>query len=268
MLTIGKLGSSRKQLQYYEQQVASGIEDYSAGRGRPRGSATVVLGVAPGRRVDREAFLALMSRCHAVDGSVLRPMGRCSTVAALDLTFSAPKSVSVLFGVTDDDVSAALLEPHEPRFVSGCRGFPGAKRAAGCSRSMTFRIGVLRYFSQRRAEIEERARELVGAGAELSREAMQGIALATRRAKEYGVNGATWREQAQARAAEHGFGQAELEALRRRQPRQDRRDLQPVFSRLSGPRGLTDTHNTFARRHALAEIAVAFGHGARPTSSW
>jgi conjugative relaxase-like TrwC/TraI family protein len=79
---------------------------------------------------------------------------------------------------------------------------------------------VLRHVSQRRAEIEERARELAGVGAELSRDAMQGIALATRRAKEYGVDGASWREQAQARAAEHGFGRAELDALQRHRPKQ------------------------------------------------
>jgi hypothetical protein len=34
-------------------------------------------------------------------------------------------------------------------------------------------------------------------------------------------------------------------------------------SRLSGPDGLTAQHNTFARRHALAEIAGEFVQGAR-----
>jgi len=33
VLTIGKLGSSRSQLAYYEEQVAAGIEHYRAGRG-------------------------------------------------------------------------------------------------------------------------------------------------------------------------------------------------------------------------------------------
>lgn len=61
---------------------------------------------------------------------------------------------------------------------------------------------VLRHFSQRRVEIEERAVALAGVGAvgDLSREQMEGIALATRKAKSYGVDGATWREEAQARA--------------------------------------------------------------------
>ncbi len=73
--------------------------------------------------------------------------------------------------------------------------------------------GVLRHFSQRRAEIEERAFELVGAGASLSREAMQTIALATRRPKQATEAMADWRADARARAAEHGLGPAELDAL-------------------------------------------------------
>ena len=124
---------------------------------------------------------------------------------------------------------------------------------------------VLRHFSQRRAEIEQRAMELVAAGAERSRELMQAVALATRRAKDYGVAGATWREQARARAAEHGFGTFELDALERRGPtRCNDLEFGAVLSRLSGPEGLTATHNTFERRHALAELAGAFAQGATP----
>lgn len=123
---------------------------------------------------------------------------------------------------------------------------------------------VLRHFSQRRVEIEERAMELAGVAAGgLSRERMQGIALATRRAKGYGVDGSGWREQAGARAAEHGFGHAELRALQeRRAAGVGQPDLPTLTARLSGPEGLTETHNTFARRHALAEIAGAFPQGA------
>ena len=50
---------------------------------------------------------------------------------------------------------------------------------------------MLREFSRRRIEIEERAFELTGvAASQLSRQRIQGIALATRKAKEYGVDGA------------------------------------------------------------------------------
>jgi len=65
---------------------------------------------------------------------------------------------------------------------------------------------VLRHFSQRRAEIEQRAIELVGteAAGSLTREQMQGIALATRRPKTGDrVHGHQWREDARARSSEH-----------------------------------------------------------------
>jgi conjugative relaxase-like TrwC/TraI family protein len=309
VLSIGKLGASRRQLAYYEEQVAAGIEDYYAGRGeapgRWLGRGVGEMGVAAGGRVEREAFMALMRGRHPVSGVELRRMGSCSTVAALDLTFSAPKSVSVLMATGDDELSSALVAAHERAVDEAlgylereacctCRGHAGAVRVAGegfvaasyrhrLSRAgdpqlhthvvvanLTLAEGrytaldahavyehkaagavyraalraqvrerlrwvawrqvgrglfeidsvpeaVLRHFSQRRVEIEERADELVGADAGgLSRERMQGIALQTRRAKEHDIDGAGWREQARARAAEHGFGQAELAALEAR----------------------------------------------------
>jgi hypothetical protein len=126
---------------------------------------------------------------------------------------------------------------------------------------------VLREFSRRRVEIEERARELTGvAASSLSRERLQGIALATRKAKAYGVDGARWQEEARARAAEHGLGQRELDRLRATPPRgADRSEadlLRSAASRLSGGGGLTAQHNTFARRHVLAEMAGEFTQGA------
>ena len=53
----------------------------------------------------------------------------------------------------------------------------------------------------------------------LSRERLQGIALAARKAKEYGVDGARWQQEARARAAEHGLGRRELKRLERALPR-------------------------------------------------
>jgi conjugative relaxase-like TrwC/TraI family protein len=82
---------------------------------------------------------------------------------------------------------------------------------------------VLRHFSQRRTEIEQRAVELVGADAarSLTREQMHGIALATRRPKAADrVDGQQWRENARARSSEHGFGPDELWALVERPSRQ------------------------------------------------
>jgi len=139
--------------------------------------------------------------------------------------------------------------------------------------------GVLREFSRRRVEIEERARELTGmVASSLSRERLQGIALATRKAKQYGVDGARWQQVARARAAEHGLGRRDLERLQASRPRTENRSEADIARagamRLSGPEGLTAQHNTFARRHALAELAGEFTQGAplaqveRATSSY
>src|ERR1035441_4692909 len=58
MLTIGKLGASPGQLEYYERQVAAGAEDYYAGRGEAPGvwlgAGVEGLGLAAGSRVERE----------------------------------------------------------------------------------------------------------------------------------------------------------------------------------------------------------------------
>jgi hypothetical protein len=126
---------------------------------------------------------------------------------------------------------------------------------------------VLREFSRRRVEIEERARELTGvAAAELSRERLQGIALGTRKAKEYGVDGRRWQAEARARAAEQGLGRRELERLCGRSAvvadRPEADIVRSAVRRLSGPAGLTSQHNTFARRQALTELAGEFAQGA------
>jgi hypothetical protein len=126
---------------------------------------------------------------------------------------------------------------------------------------------VLREFSRRRLEIEERAMELTGvAASQLSRERLQGIALATRKAKEYSVDGARWRQEAKARAAEHGLGGRELRRLRASKPRaanlSEADVVRSAADRLSGADGLTANHNTFAHRHALAELAGEFSQGA------
>jgi hypothetical protein len=108
------------------------------------------------------------------------------------------------------------------------------------------RHAVLCEFSRRRVEIEQRAFELTGAVASrLSRERLQGIALATRKVKEYGVDGARWRQEAIARAAEHGLGESDLKHLLRspaRTPGRSETDVAVV--RRSAPEGLTAQHNT------------------------
>jgi conjugative relaxase-like TrwC/TraI family protein len=358
VLTIGKLGASVDQLAYYEQQVAQGLEDYFSGRGEAPGRwmGGGCAGIGLRGQVDRTGFMRAMAGCDPPTGARLRPPVAQTKVAAFDLTFSAPKSVSVLFGVGDDETAGALLEAHERaveaafsyvereacftrRGRNGVRrirgdGFVAAayrhrlsragdpqlhthvvvanmtraegrwttleahglyehKSAAGAVYRAVLRAevrerlpwvwwrqsgrglfeiegvpnAVLREFSRRRVEIEERAMELTGvAASKLSRDRLQGIALATRKAKEYVVDGARWRHEAVARAAEHGLSERELKRLLTSRPRAaGRAEAEVVRSatdRLSGSTGLTAQHNTFAQRHALAEIAGEFAQGA------
>ena len=230
-------------------------------------------------------------------------MGGRSKVAAFDLTFSAPKSVSVLFAVGGPALSRALVEAHEAAvgaaldylereacrvrrgrggvrrevgagFVSAgyrhrmsraedpqlhthvvtanmARGADGRwtaldatpiyrhARAAGFLYQAHLRAAVrervpwvrwgpvrkgmaeieqlaaevLREFSTRRRQIEERERELLAAGVDVRRAGREAIAHDTRERKRYGIDTAPWQEVIRARAAEHGLGARELKAM-------------------------------------------------------
>jgi conjugative relaxase-like TrwC/TraI family protein len=113
MLSIGKL--TVEQSRYYERQVAQGRDDYYSGRGesagRWTGSGAETLEL--GGRVDDEGFMALMDGRDPGTGERLKRVGGRSKVAAFDLTFSAPKSVSVLFAIGEPALAGALVEAHE-----------------------------------------------------------------------------------------------------------------------------------------------------------
>ncbi len=128
-MSIGKLGASGAQLDYYERQVADGLEDYYSGRGeapgRWIGSGASEIGLRAGEDVTADGFMLLMRGVNPLDGSVLRRMGERSKVAAIDLTFSAPKSVSVLFAVGGRELSDGLAAAHDAA-VAAAVGVPGA----------------------------------------------------------------------------------------------------------------------------------------------
>src|SRR5512133_1520800 len=113
---------------------------------------------------------------------------------------------------------------------------------------------VLREFSTRRRQIEERERELVASGVEVRRAGREAIAHATRERKRYGIDTAPWQELVRAR---------ELKALVRGTARPSQRpDAQSVSGELAGAAGLTERQNTFARREAVMAWAAAHGQGA------
>jgi conjugative relaxase-like TrwC/TraI family protein len=112
VLSIGKLGFGQEG--YYLDTVATGAEDYYVGRGE-----------APGR------WLGSMARELGLDGQVeadtLREIlagpdpssgepltrARHRRVPGFDLTFCAPKSVSVLWGLSDGETSREVRAAHE-----------------------------------------------------------------------------------------------------------------------------------------------------------
>src|SRR5687767_9193758 len=103
MLSRGKVTAAT--VSYYTDKVARGIEDYYAGRGEAQGewlgsgaAAAGIEGVVTG-----DQLRVLFDARHPVTGEPLGatyvvPDGR-HRVAGWDLTFSAPKSVSVLWAV-------------------------------------------------------------------------------------------------------------------------------------------------------------------------
>jgi conjugative relaxase-like TrwC/TraI family protein len=142
VLSIGKLVAGQEA--YYDLQVAHGRDDYYSGRGeapgRWTGAAAARLGLAG--RVDAAGFAGLLEGRDPSTGETLRPSRGNQKVAAYDLTFSAPKSVSVLFAIAEPDVSGALVEAHEEAVDAAVeyieaeavrvrRGRDGVKQLAG-----------------------------------------------------------------------------------------------------------------------------------------
>ncbi len=102
MLSIGKLG--RGQERYYLDKVAGGAEDYYTGEGEAPGEwigeAAKDLGLQGG--VDAEQLTAMLTGQNPVNGDPLLSMRGVrgeGPVPGFDLTFSAPKSVSLLWGL-------------------------------------------------------------------------------------------------------------------------------------------------------------------------
>jgi conjugative relaxase-like TrwC/TraI family protein len=114
VLSIGKLVLGQQR--YYEQQVAHGADDYYTGRGEAAGewsgAGADELGLQG--RVSADQFNALLEgRDPRASELRLRAGVSEPQVVALDLTFSAPKSASVLFAVAPAEVAGALVDCHE-----------------------------------------------------------------------------------------------------------------------------------------------------------
>lgn len=139
MLSIGKIQAGPEAGDYYTRQVAQGREDYYGGEGdgeRPGrwfGSGARGLGL-DGEVEDGHPTLMLAGRDPASGDRLGREMGERS-VAGFDLTFKAPKSVSVLYGVGDPELADALMAGHDAALAEAMayleREACGARRGHG-----------------------------------------------------------------------------------------------------------------------------------------
>jgi conjugative relaxase-like TrwC/TraI family protein len=123
VLSIGKLSAG--QARYYLEQgevrvdavdsIGDGVEEYYAGgteaRGTWIGGAARSLGLSEG--VDGDALRRVLDGLDPHDGSPLRESSSPVKVAGFDLTFSAPKSVSVVFALGDREIRAAVRGAHD-----------------------------------------------------------------------------------------------------------------------------------------------------------
>ncbi len=96
---------------YYTEQLPSYYLDSGEPPGRWFGQGTAHLGLEG--QVDDEAFLAVMAGQDPTTGERLGRRFGDGSVRGFDATFSAPKSVSVLFAIGDENLRAQVTEAHD-----------------------------------------------------------------------------------------------------------------------------------------------------------
>jgi conjugative relaxase-like TrwC/TraI family protein len=123
VLSIGKLSAG--QAKYYLDQaevrvdtvesIGDGIEEYYTGGAEARGEWVGTGGRSLGLDgpVESDVLRRVLEGLDPLDGSPLRSSSSAVKVAGFDLTFSAPKSVSVVFGIGDGQLRAAVRAGHD-----------------------------------------------------------------------------------------------------------------------------------------------------------
>ena len=111
MLSIGKLGKGQEG--YYLSKVAEGEEDYYSGEGEEAGQwlgdAAAELGLSGA--VEADQLVAMLTGINPATGE---PLGLRAgpSVPGFDLTFSAPKSVSLTWALGDAKTAAEVKAAH------------------------------------------------------------------------------------------------------------------------------------------------------------
>jgi conjugative relaxase-like TrwC/TraI family protein len=114
VLSSAKIG--RSSWRYYQHTVARGLCEYYVERGdapgRWHGNGLAPLGLAPGAVVQERELEALFARALSPSGAQLGAGWRADSVTGYDLTFSAPKSVSALWALGDEQVVREIEAAH------------------------------------------------------------------------------------------------------------------------------------------------------------
>jgi conjugative relaxase-like TrwC/TraI family protein len=121
-LSSAKIGTSS--WRYYTEGVACQASEYYAGvgeaPGRWHGRGLEQLGLTAGGVVSERELEALFARgLHPATGSRLGRAWRADGVTGFDLTFSAPKSVSVLWALGDSATAAEAMAAHRAAVRAG-----------------------------------------------------------------------------------------------------------------------------------------------------
>jgi conjugative relaxase-like TrwC/TraI family protein len=115
MLSIGKLGKGQER--YYLEKVAEGAEDYYSGEGEEPGQwlgdAARELGLSG--EVEPDQLVAMLTGMNPATGNPLglRAVSGNGAVPGFDLTFSAPKSVSLAWALGGGKVSPEVKAAHQ-----------------------------------------------------------------------------------------------------------------------------------------------------------
>jgi conjugative relaxase-like TrwC/TraI family protein len=120
VLSIGKVGASN--WRYYQNSVAAGLEDYYAGEGESPGrwmGRADLIGATLGADVTEAEASLLLAAKIAPDGTRLGRAPSARSVNAFDATFSAPKSVSVLYALGDPGVILAVTQAQDAAVAAG-----------------------------------------------------------------------------------------------------------------------------------------------------
>ncbi|MGE5527202.1 MAG: MobF family relaxase [Methanosarcina sp.] len=119
MLSIGKLG--RGQERYYLEKVAEGAEDYYSGEGeaegRWMGDAAEELGLSG--EVGPDQLVAILTGRDPATGEPLGLRQVEGAIPGFDLTFSAPKSVSLTWALAGPPVGAEVKAAHAEAVKAG-----------------------------------------------------------------------------------------------------------------------------------------------------